>query len=1099
MIRGTSVCVLLLVLAVGVLPAQPMGGTYTIKTSGGDFDGFGSACAALSSRGYTRACTMLCYTGTYTTWGNAMNFSSDTVPVIFKAAPGNRPVQTYAGYGLNITGTDLLTFDSIWFSTGNHCLYGTGLKKLTVRNCSLVTTGSGYGWSLSTADSGLFENNVTNGRYACAFAAGCDDNMVRNNRLYARSSYGIYLSGTSYKLRNTFINNFVYGYTTYGMYSTYDSMTRCYFNSFYSSSAQPCMYVYTNSNVRAVDNIFSSGSGVCFNVATGAVLDTANYNCLYTTGSYVGSRAGTSYDWSGWRGLGYEANGINQNPQYISPPTDLHIGNGSPCVGAGITYGGVTIDIDTMSRSSPPCIGADEVITTPQDVGCTRLLSPTGNVDSGVAVTPACSVYNYGTTTPGGYAVRMRVGSYNQTVSVTGHAPGTRVYVTFPDWTPDARGSFSVSCSTECPLDTVASNNKQTGSVTVEVTDVGCSRLLVPSGTLDSGVSITPACSVFNYGTTTPATYDVRMKVGTYNQTATVTSHAPGTALYVTFPDWVPDLARGRCAVSCSTELATDLVGGNDKIADSVTVLVKDVAATAMAIPTGSYPEDTFIRPRATWRNNGSQSASFEAWVMMYDASNTQVYAVRSNMTNLIPGGSIEIGTFAPCTLKTPGTWTARCSTFLANDVVPVNDTLSRQFTVVGDTGTPPPPPPGGGWTLKNPMPAGAKPAKDGAWLDYDAGTKRIYASRGNKQPDFFAYDPVGDSWGLRPPWQPGVEGKLPQKSSAGCADGNGVVWATKGNNTLGFWKYDAAANAWTQKKDVPLGTTNKKLKGGSGITWAYKGGVGSPFLLKGYKNEFYRYDVLGDSWSTLTPAPVGAKEKWDKGSWLAYDDVNNRVYAFKAKYMEFYSYNPNNDSWSVPLAPMPVAGPAGNKKAKDGSCGTYFTGGSIYSLKGGNTQEFWKYTIASNAWATLETIPRGVAKKKVKAGGSITAAGNALYALKGNKTNELWQYGFATFMFEPPRRDGVLAGKTVIAQGMSISPNPLASGFAVLRYGLPKAGAAEVNIYNVAGQTVASQTFTTGRSGSVNLDLRHLSNGVYLVKFSSEGFANSQKLVVQR
>jgi len=68
-----------------------------------------------------------------------------------------------------------------------------------------------------------------------------------------------------------------------------------------------------------------------------------------------------------------------------------------------------------------------------------------------------------------------------------------------------------------------------------------------------------------------------------------------------------------------------------------------------------------------------------------------------------------------------------------------------------------------------------------------------------------------------------------------------------------------------------------------------------------------------------------------------------------------------------------------------------------------------------------------------------------------------------------------------------------------VLRYGLPKAGAAEVSIYNVAGQTVMAQTLTAGRSGSVNLDLRHLSNGVYLVKFASEGFTNSQKLVVQR
>ena len=169
--------------------------------------------------------------------------------------------------------------------------------------------------------------------------------------------------------------------------------------------------------------------------------------------------------------------------------------------------------------------------------------------------------------------------------------------------------------------------------------------------------------------------------------------------------------------------------------------------------------------------------------------------------------------------------------------------------------------------------------------------------------------------------------------------------------------------------------------------------------------------------------------------------------------------------------------------------------------MKGGNTQQFWQYTIATNAWAEKETIPKGTLKKKVNAGGDIVTAGMTLYATKGNKTNELWQYTpTGAFMALPePEREGVLAGKTAIAQGVSISPNPLASGFAVVRYGLPKAGVAELSVYNVAGQTVMAQTLAAGRSGIVNLDLRHLSNGVYVVKFSSEGFAGSRKLVVQR
>jgi hypothetical protein len=216
---------------------------------------------------------------------------------------------------------------------------------------------------------------------------------------------------------------------------------------------------------------------------------------------------------------------------------------------------------------------------------------------------------------------------------------------------------------------------------------------------------------------------------------------------------------------------------------------------------------------------------------------------------------------------------------------------------------------------------------------------------------------------------------------------------------------------------------------------------------------------------------------------------------------MELYSYNTETDSWSASLAPMPVAGSAGSKKAKDGSCGVWDDTEivHIWALKGGNTREFWQYTTTTNAWAEKETIPTGTMKKKVKAGADIVSVSGAMYATKGNKDNALWMYTPGAFVFDAPRQDGVLAGKTVIAQGMSISPNPLAGGFAVLHYGLPKAGAAELSVYNVAGQTVMARTLVAGRSGSVDLDLRHLSNGVYLVKFSSEGFASSQKLVVQR
>ncbi len=635
--------------------------------------------------------------------------------------------------------------------------------------------------------------------------------------------------------------------------------------------------------------------------------------------------------------------------------------------------------------------------------------------------------------------------------------------------------------------------------------DVGCTRVLAPTGSVDSGAAVAPACSVYNYGTQTE-TYKVRLRIGSYVDSATVSGHAPATRQYVTFPNWTAS-PRGTFGVSCSTELTGDAVGSNNKATGSVTVTVKDVGAVSLAVPLpgDTYPQDTVITPKASWRNYGTAAASFEAWMILADPADGRVYSRMVPVTGLAPGGSLEIGAFPACTLKTAGAWTARCSSYLVGDLKLSNDTIDRGFVVKSNA-----PPPTPGWTAKTPMPAGAKAIKDGGWLAYDEGTRRIYASRGNKQPDFFAYDPAGDSWGTRSPWLPGVEAKLPGKGSAGCADGNGVIYATKGNNKSGFWKYDAAANAWTQKKDVPLGLSNKKVKGGTDITWAYKGSTGSPYLLKGYKNEFYRYDVPGDSWQTLTPAPVGASQKWDKGSWLAYDDSSRKVYAFKAKYMELYSYSTETDSWSAALAPMPMSGSAGSKKAKDGSAGAcvWLTPPRprpwwIYALKGGNTREFWQYDIATNSWAEKETIPTGAFKKKVKAGADMVCVDGVMYATKGNKSNELWMYtpgvgSFAPHVLPSTQDVGMLRDASGV---MRISPNPLAGGFATLSFTRPldhwSTGPLRLSIYNASGSLVHS-TFGLSTS-SFRLDLRSMPAGVYLIRLESDSLAATHKLVVQR
>ena len=83
--------------------------------------------------------------------------------------------------------------------------------------------------------------------------------------------------------------------------------------------------------------------------------------------------------------------------------------------------------------------------------------------------------------------------------------------------------------------------------------------------------------------------------------------------------------------------------------------------------------------------------------------------------------------------------------------------------------------------------------------------------------------------------------------------------------------------------------------------------------------------------------------------------------------------------------------------------------------------------------------------------------------------------------------------GRTLVL----IAPNPLGQ-YATVRYNLPKAGLATLNVFDVTGRTVMTQTLVAGRTGTASLDLRKLEAGVYLVKVTTEGFSTTQKLVVE-
>jgi hypothetical protein len=148
---------------------------------------------------------------------------------------------------------------------------------------------------------------------------------------------------------------------------------------------------------------------------------------------------------------------------------------------------------------------------------------------------------------------------------------GGSATVTFPTWLAAPLGSFATKCSTELGGDVNPENNLRTGSVNVVARDVGVSRIIAPTGTVDSGTLVVPSAWVRNYGGLSEY-FSVYFRIGSsYADTQDVDLNV-GESTQVMFDTW-PALTAGTYATKCSTMLQTDTRRANDWRIDSVIVL----------------------------------------------------------------------------------------------------------------------------------------------------------------------------------------------------------------------------------------------------------------------------------------------------------------------------------------------------------------------------------------------------------------------------------------------------------------------------------------------------------------------------------------------
>jgi len=760
--------------------------------------------------------------------------------------------------------------------------------------------------------------------------------------------------------------------------------------------------------------------------------------------------------------------------------------------------------------------GSFEVAIIGRNVAMTQMFEPAGGADSGVAVIPRCEVKNEGLDPETFNAYFQLPGGYLQGLNVADLGPDETRTLEFPEWTPQANDSLVATAWVYMPGDERPADDTITTKFLARVHDVYVEEVLEPVDTVAEGIQVYPRCNVTNHGNV-GETFDVEFRIGLYCDTASVTDLAPGATQEVTMGSYITT-QPGIWLDDARTLLAGDMYPGNDVKLDTfwvVGTLTHDVGVSAILAPTGTIDTMTTVTPLARVGNYGTELETWWTYFTVHDQVDAVVYSesLRSTMdpteerTLAFPDVRFHVG----------GEYTARCSTFLAVDQNWTNNVATEGFEV----GTPSSWPPG--WKEQRPIPSlpSSRPVKRGAWLAIDD-SGYIYGMKGYKTADFYKYDPIHNLWSAALAKVPADEAgklKLPEKGCRGASDGQNYIYMTKGNNTLGFWRYDVAEDTWLRMTDVPAGPSGKRVKNGADMVYVTKDDTGYVYLMKGYKTEFYRFNTATAMWETLPNVRYVTRDKYQEGSWLCYvpySPVNPKpsLYAHQSRYLNgtkhfMFRYDLEGDTWSkATLSGMPLYGLHGGKlkkkKAKDGSSAASFED-VIYALKGGNTQQFFKYYTSGDTWVEIDTMPQwGTTgkRKRVNQGGDFIAYGEgAFFAFKGNKTLEFWRYvirpGEAAAQ---PERSGVMGHRsTTVPSKFALFPNPMAGGFATVSYSLPKAGPLSVTVFDVAGRSVHRQVLVGSRTGAASIDLRKLANGVYLVRLDADGYSSNQKLVVQR
>ncbi len=320
-----------------------------------------------------------------------------------------------------------------------------------------------------------------------------------------------------------------------------------------------------------------------------------------------------------------------------------------------------------------------------EDVSVTKIIQPTGNIDSTSTIIPQVQVKNYGNRTET-FNIKWTntTTGWSSTKQVTSLAPFDSTIVNFDPWTVGPRNTYAVKCSTELTSDMVRSNDKSIGTFTVQIRDYGVVSVVAPTGQLDSGATITPEAIIHNFGSVPGVSVPVICYiVGTgYSDTKYISLAPDGVAdvLFTPFACNIPP--GGPYTVRCTTCLTGDMISGNNVGSAQFSVLFRDFGVSAITSPSSFVDSGAIITPKA-WIHNYGSTNEISVPVTFYINGSGLSYS-NTQYVNLNAYSAIEQSFDAlTANLPTGATYAMRCTTCLVGDHIESNNLATGGFTII--------------------------------------------------------------------------------------------------------------------------------------------------------------------------------------------------------------------------------------------------------------------------------------------------------------------------------------------------------------------------------------------------------------------------------